>query len=122
MDSITKIHIRARASKLEVGALLTSIFIIAVCGLIYEFIIATLSSYLLGDSIMQFSITIGFFLSAMGIGSFLSRAFKQNLLRTFLVIEIAIAMVGGFSAAGLFAANVVFFRSYVVAMIAVIVV
>ena len=58
-----------RAAKVQVGALLTSIFIIAVCGLIYEFIIATLSSYLLGDSVMQFSLTIGFFLSAMGVGS-----------------------------------------------------
>lgn len=110
-----------RESKIEVGALLTSIFIIAVCGLIYELIIGTLSSYLLGDSIFQFSITIGFFLTAMGIGSFLSRVFTRNLLKTFLIIEIAIGVVGGFSAAGLLAANVVFYRSYQVVMIAVIV-
>jgi spermidine synthase len=68
MDSLASINTRDRASKIEVGALLTSIFIIATCGLIYELIIGTLSSYLLGDSIFQFSITIGFFLTAMGIG------------------------------------------------------
>jgi len=121
MEATTTNRARARESKIEVGALLTSIFIIAVCGLIYELIIGTLSSYLLGDSIFQFSITIGFFLTAMGIGSFLSRVITRNLLGTFLVIEIAIGVVGGFSAAGLFAANIVFYRSYQVVMIAVIV-
>lgn len=118
---MTDVTSSTRQSKIEVGALLTSIFIIAVCGLVYELIIGTLSSYLLGDSIFQFSITIGFFLTAMGIGSFLSRAFTRNLLHTFLIVEIAIGLVGGFSAAGLFAANIVFYRSYQVVMLAVIV-
>jgi spermidine synthase len=105
----------------EVGALLTSIFIIAVCGLIYELIIGSLSSYLLGNSVQQFSFTLGFFLAAMGIGSFLSRAIKGDLLRTFLIIEIVIGLVGGASAAFLFAAYSVFPRSYMVVMIAMLV-
>ncbi len=113
---------RAREAKMEVGALLASIFIISVCGLIYELLIGTLSSYLLGDSVYQFSVTIGFFLTAMGIGSYLSRIVTQNLLRTFLLIEIAIGLVGGFSAAGLFAAYTIFERSYSILMIATIVV
>lgn len=103
---------------IEVGALLTSIFIIAVCGLIYELIIASLSSYLLGDSVYQFSITIGFFLSAMGVGSFISRVVKQNLLESFLLIELAIGLIGGFAASGLFASFVAFQRSYTVIMVA----
>ncbi len=109
-------------SGVEVGALLTSIFIIAVCGLIYELLIGTLSSYLMGDSVFQFSLTLGFYLSAMGIGSFLSRAFKQDLLKTFLIVEIVIALVGGFSAAWLFGAYTLFRRSYVIVMIATLVV
>jgi spermidine synthase len=120
-NSKLKTLLPERESRIEVGALLTSIFIIAVCGLIYELIIGTLSSYLLGDSVLQFSITIGFFLSAMGVGSFLSRLFNRELLRTFLLIEIAIGVIGGFAATGLFAANVIFYRSYFVVVVAVIV-
>ncbi len=108
----------SRAAGREAGALLISIFIIAVCGLIYELIIGSLSSYLLGDSVVQFSITLGVFLSAMGLGSFLSRAVRDNLLRVFLIVEIAVGLLGGASAAGLFAFYSLFPRSYVVVMIA----
>ena len=54
-------------------ALLISVFVIASCGLIYELIAGTLASYLLGDSVTQFSTIIGTYLFAMGIGSWLSR-------------------------------------------------
>ena len=109
-------------SKIEVGALLTSIFITAICGLIYELIIGSLSAYLLGDTIYQFSLTIGFFLSAMGLGSYISRMVRHNLLFVFMSVEIAIAIIGGFSAAGLFASFTIFMHSYSVIMVAVTVV
>lgn len=111
---------RGRAA-LETGALFTSIGIIAICGLIYELIIGALSSYLLGDSVEQFSLTLGFYLSAMGLGSFLSRAVRGNLLRTFLLVELAIGLIGGVSAAGLYAAYAIAPRSYWIIMIATLV-
>ncbi len=121
MDNAPALAQPVRQARLEVGVVLTSIFIIATCGLIYELIIGTLSSYLLGDSIFQFSLTIGFFLTAMGLGSFLSRLVTRRLLETFLVVEIAIGLIGGFSAAWLFAAFTVFDASYPLIMIATIV-
>lgn len=75
--------------------LLLSVFVLAVCGLVYELIAGTLSSYLLGDSVKQFSLTIGIFLSAMGIGSFVSRAFTRQLLAVFIGTEILLGLVGG---------------------------
>lgn len=78
--------------------LLVTVFIIAVCGLIYELIIGTLSSYLFGNSVTHFSITIGLFLSAMGLGSYASRKINQSLLGWFIVIEMAVGLVGGASA------------------------
>ena len=60
-------------------ALLAGTFVIAVCGLIYELIAGTLSSYLLGDSVYHFSLVIGLFLTAMGLGSFLSRYVERDL-------------------------------------------
>lgn len=41
--------------------------IVALCGIVYELLIDTVYSYLLGDSVRQFSITIGLFMAAMGM-------------------------------------------------------
>lgn len=82
--------------------MLASIFLIAACGLVYELLIATVSSYLLGSSVTQFSISIGVFIGAMGIGSHLSQRIRRNLLGRFIFIEIAIGILGGFSVPLLF--------------------
>jgi spermidine synthase len=83
--------------------LLVSVLIIAICALTYELIVATLSSYLLGDSITQFSFTIGLFLFAMGLGALISRRIHGAELRWFVVVELLIGLIGGFSAAILYA-------------------
>jgi spermidine synthase len=84
-------------------SLLVTVFIIAICGIIYELIVGTLSSYLFGNSVTHFSITIGLFLSAMGLGAFASRRITHSLLGWFILIEIAVGLVGGFAAALLYA-------------------
>ncbi len=85
-------------------ALLLSVFVIASCGLVYELIASTLASYLLGDSVMQFSTVIGTYLFSMGIGSFLSRYVVKALVVRFVQIELLVGLVGGFSATILFLA------------------
>lgn len=92
--------------------LLLSVFVVATCGLIYELVAGTLASYLLGDSVTQFSTIIGTYLFAMGIGSYLSKFFKDNLLTWFIRIELLVGMVGGFSAGMLFIVfeHVMYFR------------
>ena len=60
-------------STLHVSLLLFSIFTVALCGLTYELLAGAVSSYLLGNSVLWFSVTIGAFMSAMGIGAWLSR-------------------------------------------------
>ncbi|MFN3403811.1 MAG: polyamine aminopropyltransferase [Cytophagaceae bacterium] len=82
--------------------LLVSVFVVATCGLIYELVAGTLASYLLGDSVTQFSTIIGVYLFSMGIGSFISRYFNKNLLAWFVQIEILVGIVGGFSSSILF--------------------
>lgn len=83
-------------------ALLISVFIISTCGLVYELTAGALASYLLGDSITQFSIIIGVYLSAMGIGSYLSRYIVRNIITVFIEVELLIGIVGGSTAAILF--------------------
>jgi spermidine synthase len=84
--------------------LLASVFLVAACGLAYELIAGSLASYLLGDSITQFSTVIGAYLFAMGVGSWLSKYVTRDLVATFVKIEIAVGLLGGFAAAGLFLA------------------
>ncbi len=83
-------------------ALFLSVFVVAACGLMYELVAGALSSYLLGDSITQFSTVIGTYLFAMGIGSWLSKYVEKKLIERFIEIELMIALLGGFSAALLF--------------------
>ena len=85
----------AQLSKKQIGILLISILIVALCGIAYQLIISTVSSYLLGNSVYQFSLTIGFFMFAMGVGSYLSKLLSDNLIQNFITIEIAISLVGG---------------------------
>ncbi|GAA4342682.1 polyamine aminopropyltransferase [Variovorax defluvii] len=86
-------------------ALLASVFVVAACGLVYELSAAALSSYLLGDSVLQFSTIIGTYLFAMGVGSWLSRYFERQLPAHFLRIELLVALIGGALPALLFIAN-----------------
>jgi spermidine synthase len=83
-------------------ALLASVFVVAACGLVYELAAGALASYLLGDSVLQFSTIIGSYLFAMGIGSWLSRFFERQLVAHFLRIELLVGFVGGLMPAALF--------------------
>lgn len=88
----------------QAGVLLFSILIVALCGIVYELIIGTVSSYLLGNSVYQFSLTIGFFMFAMGVGSMISKYLGEQYVRNFIFVEIAIALIGGICSILLFIA------------------
>jgi len=85
--------------------LLGSVFGVALAGLVYELVAGTLSTYLLGASVTVFSLVIGWFLFAMGLGAWLAQYVSdRDEARAFVVAEIAVAAVGGSSALLLFAA------------------
>lgn len=89
---------------IRASALYLNVFVVAICGLVYELLAGTMGSYLLGDSVTQFSLVIGLYLSAMGVGAWLSRRLESDLAKRFLEIELAVAVVGGASAPVLFLA------------------
>ncbi len=84
------------------AALYANVFIIATCGLTYELLAGTLASYVLGDSVTQFSLVIGLYLSALGAGAWLSRYIERGVARAFIEVELAVALLGGCSAGLLF--------------------
>jgi len=83
--------------KKEIFILVISTFIAGLCSIIYELLISTASSYFLGDSVKQFSITIGLYMAAMGLGSYLSRLIQKDLLSKFIALEILLGFLGGMS-------------------------
>jgi spermidine synthase len=78
--------------------LLANVFVVATCGLVYELLAGTLASYLYGNAVLEFSLVIGFYLSAMGIGALLSRGITKDLAHRFLQVELGVALAGGLSA------------------------
>jgi spermidine synthase len=99
--------------------LFLNVIIIATCGLIYELLAGTLSSYVLGDSVTQFSFIIGIYLSAMGVGSWLSKYIEKHIAEKFIDVELAVAVIGGFSAPLLFLtfAHVSYFQVILYSMV-----
>jgi spermidine synthase len=92
----------ASISRAPLFLLYFNVLVIATCGLIYELLAGTLASYVLGDSVTQFSLVIGVYLSALGVGAWLSQFIKRGLARCFLEVELGVALIGGCSAPVLF--------------------
>ena len=111
---------RRRPEALDATLLLVTALIIAVCGLVYELLAGTLASYLLGDSVLQFSTVIGLYLSAMGLGSWLSGKIERQVAQRFVEVELDVALVGGLAAPALFLAfaHVSFFRGVLYGFVA----
>lgn len=85
--------------------LMLTTLMISGCSICYELIISAVSSYLLGDTVLQYSITIGLYMSAMGLGSYLSKYMRKHLFDWFVFIELGVGLIGGTSALVLFYAN-----------------
>lgn len=77
--------------------LLGNVLVVALCALVYELLCGTLASYLLGDAVLQFSLVLGTYLSAMGVGAWAARALEPRAATRYVEIELALAVVGGLS-------------------------
>lgn len=82
------------------------------CGLAVELLLGTLASYLVGNQALAYGVSVGVFLAAMGIGSYLSQfiavntnsqSLQRQLLLTFVKIELLIAPLTAVLPLGLFA-------------------
>ena len=104
------------ASRVESRLLLISVFFVAAAGLVYELIAGTLATYLLGSSVTVFSIVIGVFLAAMGLGAWLAQFARDSLTTWFVRAELALALVGGLSALLLFGAYVISQEGFIVVL------
>lgn len=77
--------------------LIAAVFTAGLCSIVYELLISTTSAYFLGDSVTQFSLTIGIYMAAMGVGSLLTRYVGTQELLRFVQTELALGLLGGLS-------------------------
>jgi spermidine synthase len=94
---------RAPLTGYRPGLLLFATAFGALSGIVYELLLASLASYLLGLPVLVFSLTVGGFLASMGVGAYLSRFVDRGLLPTFLRLELLLALFGGALPLALFA-------------------
>ena len=101
----------AREKNLEeikiIAPLMFCAFFVSISGITYQLIIGGISSYLLGNSVYQFSITIGLFMTALGIGSLFSKYIEKDLMSKFMLVETLLGLVGGIT-------GVILFYSYAI--------
>ncbi|WP_461831385.1 polyamine aminopropyltransferase [Aquifex sp.] len=70
------------------------IFFTGFSGLVAEYSIATLATYLLGNAVFQWSVIISLFLLFMGVGSRLTRYISdKNLVVTFVLAEVLLSLL-----------------------------
>ncbi len=78
--------------------LLVQVFVASLCSLSYELLIGTAVSNITGNSVLSFSLAIGFFLAGLGLGAFISRwVVTQHLATNFVLVETLLAVIGGFA-------------------------
>jgi spermidine synthase len=74
------------------------IFATGLAGIVSEYVMSTLASYMLGNSVIQWTLTISIMLFAMGLGSRLSKLIRNALLDAFIITELLLSLVCAFSA------------------------
>ncbi|WP_422734490.1 polyamine aminopropyltransferase [Micromonospora sp. WMMD558] len=90
--------------RLARAAVLAAVFVCAACGLVYELALVALGSYLIGDTVGQASIVLGVMVFAMGVGALAAKPLQSRAAAAFAAIELALALLGGLSVLGLYAA------------------
>ncbi|HIO21507.1 MAG TPA: polyamine aminopropyltransferase [Nitrospirales bacterium] len=74
------------------------LFATGFAGIVAEFVLCTLATYLIGNAVLQWTLIISFMLFAMGLGSRLSRHFTTHLLETFIILEFILSILCATSA------------------------
>ena len=74
-----------------------AIFATGVSGIVAEYILSTLATYFLGNSVLQWTMIVSIMLFSMGLGARFSSKINGNLLKKFIFIEFLLSTVVAFS-------------------------
>ncbi len=70
-----------------------ALFATGLSGIVAEYILSTLATYFLGDSVKQFTLIVSVMLFSMGLGSRVSQFFKKNLIELFIACELILSVL-----------------------------
>ena len=73
--------------------LMAALFATGLSGIVAEYVLATLATYFLGDSVFQWTIVLSLMLFSMGLGSRISKRFEEHLLETFIGVELVLSVL-----------------------------
>ena len=90
------------ASKRAGRILQISIFATGCAGIVAEFVLSTLATYLVGNAVFQWTMVMSLMLFAMGLGSRLSKSFDNHLLDLFVWVECALSVLCSLAAVSAF--------------------
>lgn len=83
-------------------------FLTGASGFIFECILSTVATFILGNSIEQFSVTISLMMLMMGLAGYLQRYISDtHLIEKFLLVEVGLGILGGFAPIAVYAAYAV---------------
>lgn len=80
------------------GVLMLALFATGISGIVSEYVLATMATYFIGDSVFQWTMILSLMLFAMGLGSRLSKLFEKDLIFYFILIEFTLSILASFSA------------------------
>ncbi len=83
--------------KMRSGILKLALFATGLAGIVSEYVLSTLATYFLGDSVFQWTMIVSIMLFSMGLGSRLSKWFTRDLLMSFITIEFVLSLLTAFS-------------------------
>ena len=74
-----------------------ALFATGLSGIVAEYILSTLASYFLGDSIIQWTMILSTMLFSMGLGSRISKYIVKDLVRAIIIVEFTLSVLVSFS-------------------------
>jgi len=82
--------------KLRSNILKLCLFATGLSGIVAEYVLSTLATYFLGNSVLQWTMIVSIMLFSMGLGARITKIMERNLLEKFIWIEIALSILASF--------------------------
>jgi spermidine synthase len=82
--------------KLRSNILKLCLFATGLSGIVAEYVLSTLATYFLGNSVLQWTMIVSIMLFSMGLGARITKVMDGNLLEKFIWIEITLSILASF--------------------------
>ncbi len=100
--------------KLHSNILKLALFATGLSGIVAEYVLSTLATYFLGDSVFQWTMIVSIMLFSMGLGSRISKYFSTNLLQKFIFIEFTLSILTAYVSVITYSVSAYYGNSYLI--------